>query len=151
MNNHEYFINLARAVAQKSKDPSSQVGAVIVDQDNRVVSTGYNGMVAGADESFFTWVRPMKYHLVIHAELNAVLYARRELKGCRIYVTHGPCENCLKHVLQAGIREVYYEDASIMRERGTIEQKEAIQRLIAATGAWVENVNGNGYQRELYE
>lgn len=150
MNINSYFLNLAQAVSMKSKDPSSKVGAVIVDRDNRIVSTGYNGMVAGADESKLTWDRPMKYHLVVHAELNAVLYARRDVQGCRVYITHGPCENCLKHMLQAQIVEIYYGDVSIMRDRSTPEQKEAIKRLIEATGAVVQNLNGKLYTEELY-
>lgn len=149
INKHDYFMGIANAIALKSKDPSSKVGAVIVDQDNRIVSTGYNGFVAGCDESKLTWERPMKYLTIIHAELNALIYARRDLSGCKIYVTHGPCESCLKHLLQAKVGEVYYGDASIMK-RGGIDQKEAILRLIEATGAIVQNINGTPYAEELY-
>lgn len=143
MNWQEYFNNVAHAIALKSKDPSSKVGAIIVDKDNRIVSQGFNGFVAGCDESKMTWDRPMKYALVIHAEANALLHARVNLTGAKMYVTHGPCENCLKHTLQAGIREVYYKDPGIMRDRSTAEQKEAIKRLIEATGAKVVNVDTN--------
>jgi dCMP deaminase len=134
------FMDLAKTVAQNSKDPSSKVGCVIVDEDKRLVSTGYNGMVAGCDEDHMTWDRPMKYHLVIHAEANALLYARRNLKGCIAYITHSPCESCLKLLLQAGIKRIYYGCPSIMRERSTIEQKEAIARLLAGSMATVENL-----------
>ncbi len=151
MNTNEYFINIARTVAEKSKDPSSKVGAVIVDQDNRIVSTGYNGFVAGCDERRLSWERPMKYFYVIHAEANALLYAKRDLKDCLIYITHGPCENCLKLILQAGIRDVIYNDVSIMKLRGSLDQKEAIKNLINATGATVNNINGTEYIKELYE
>lgn len=145
----QYFIDIAQAIASKSKDPSSKVGCVIVDSDNRIVSTGYNGFVAGCNESLLSWERPAKYHYVIHAELNALIYARRDLSGCRAYVTHGPCENCLKHLLQAKVRDIYYADASIMRDRSTDEQKEAIVRLIFATQARVFNINGRSYVDEL--
>jgi dCMP deaminase len=149
--NHEYFIEVARAVAIRSKDPSSKVGALLVDQDNVIVSTGYNGFVAGCDESKLSWERPAKYLYIIHAELNALIYSRRDLSGCRAYVTHGPCENCLKHLLQARVTEVWYSDASIMRDRGTDEQKNAISNLIQATGARVKNINGKDYIYELRE
>lgn len=149
--NHEYFVTIASAIAQKSKDSSSKVGCVLVDQDNRIVSTGYNGFVAGCDETKLSWERPAKYLYVIHAELNALIYARRDLSGCRAYVTHGPCENCLKHLLQAKVKEIYYTDASIMRDRGTCEQAKAIENLIKATGAIVKNINGKDYVSELWE
>jgi len=147
---NKYYMNLASAVSEKSKDPSSHVGCVIVDSDNRIVSTGYNGFVAKSDESKFTWDRPMKYLTVVHAEMNAIIYAKRDLRGCKMYTNFGPCENCLKHTLQAGIREVYYKDPGIMRDRSTAEQKEAIKRLIEATGAKVVNVDTNEeYLKEL--
>lgn len=150
-NRGQYFIKIAKTIASKSKDPSSQVGAVIIDEDNRIVSSGYNGFPAGCDESKLSWERPMKYLTVIHAELNALIFARRDLQGCRIYVTHGPCESCLKHLLQAKVMEIFYEDASIMRYRGTPDQKTAIKNLILATGATVQNINGTDYIKELYD
>lgn len=150
MKTNEYFMNIAQAVALKSKDPSTQVGSLIIDNDNRIVSTGYNGFVAGCDEQFMTQNRPMKYQLVIHSELNTLLYARRDVRGFKLFTTHGPCANCLKHILQAGIREVYYKDAGVVRDRGTLEEKEAITRLIQSTGARVINVDsGEEYEIEL--
>lgn len=146
-----YFIKIAKDIASLSKDPSTKVGAVIVDEDHRIISTGYNGFPAGCDESQLTWERPMKYLTVIHAELNALIFARRELTNCRIYITHGPCESCLKHLLQSKVREIYYESAEIMKYRGTTEQKEAIVRLIKATGATVQSIDGKEYIKELYE
>jgi len=146
-----YFLEIAKAIATKSKDPSSKVGAVIVDEDHRIVSTGYNGFPAGCDETKLSWERPMKYLTVIHAELNALIYARRDLTGCIVYVTHGPCESCLKHLLQAKVREIYYENADIMRYRSSIDQKIAIKNLILATGAIVQNVNGKNYIEDIYE
>ena len=80
MRQEDYFMGIARAVAMKSKDPKTKVGAVIVDADNRIVSTGYNGMPYKCDESKLSWERPHKYHYVIHAEMNAVLNARRDLR-----------------------------------------------------------------------
>lgn len=150
MNWKEYYINIAEQVSKKSKDPSSKVGAIIVDSDNRIVSTGYNGFIAGCNEEKMSWQRPDKYFLVVHAEMNALIYAKKDLKDCKVFTTFGPCDNCLKHMLQAGIREIYYQDPAIMRDRSTSEQKEAIVRLIEATGAKVENVQtGQLYTEEL--
>lgn len=148
--NHKYFIDIAKAVASKSKDPSSKVGCVIVDEDNRIVSTGYNGFVAGCDEDHMSWERPEKYFLVIHAEENALIYSRRDLSNCRVYITHGPCEVCLKHLLQAKVRDIYYDDPSIIKDRGTDGQKAAIRSLLRSTDAEVINVNnGKHYYTEI--
>jgi len=135
-----YFLDIAKAVSVKSKDPSSKVGSLIVDQDNRIVSQGYNGFPAGCDETKLTYERPQKYLSIIHSEMNSLIYARRDLKGCIMICTDAPCENCLKHTLQAGIREVYYGKPDIMRDRSSADQKEAIKRLIEATGAVVQNI-----------
>ena len=72
-----YFINIAREVAKKSKDPSSQNGCVIVDKDHRPVSFGYNGMIQGADEKIMTLSeRPMKYYFSVHSEMNALIFCK---------------------------------------------------------------------------
>jgi dCMP deaminase len=137
MNPNDYFLHIARSVALKSKDPSTQVGAVIVDEDNRVVSTGYNGFISKCNEKDLSWERPMKYHFVIHEEMNAILYARRDLRGCRMYLTHEPCENCLKHALQAGMKVFYYGQPY---DKFTEDQRRAIDQLVKATGAYVEEI-----------
>jgi dCMP deaminase len=139
----EFFINLAKSVSLKSKDPSTKVGSVIVDEEDRVVSTGYNGFIKGCDESQLSWERPFKYFQVIHAEMNALLFAKRDLKNCKIYITDMPCDNCLKHVIQAGIKEIHYDKPDIMKNRGTRDQKEAIKVMINSTGTKVININNN--------
>lgn len=150
MNWNEYFSQIAHTISLKSKDPSTKVGCVIVDKDNRIVSQGYNGFVAGCDESKMTWDRPLKYQLVIHSEVNAILHARQSLKDTKAYITHGPCDDCLNLMLQSGIREIYYKDPSIMRDRSKPEQREAIKRLIESTDAKVDNVDtGVTYLEEL--
>jgi dCMP deaminase len=149
MNWKEYFSQLAHTVSLKSKDPSTKVGCVIVDKDNRVVSQGYNGFVAGSDESKLSWARPIKYNIVIHAEANALLFARQDLKGTKAYVSHAPCDNCLKLMLQAGIREIYYKDIAIMHRADQI-QKDAIKMLVESTGAKIQNVEtGKEYLEDL--
>ncbi len=145
----QYFIDIAKVVAKKSKDPSSQVGCVIVTEDNRPVSFGYNGFVSGCDEEQMTLERPMKYSLTIHAEMNALIFAKRSLENTKAYITHGPCDNCLKHLMQAGIKTIIYADPGIMKERGTAEQREAITRLLSAADIVCRNISGVSYTDDL--
>jgi len=136
---HEYYLQIAEIAAKKSKDPSSQVGCVIVDPHNKIISTGFNGFVAGCNESVMTYDRPMKYNLIIHAEMNALMFANQSVKGCTVYVTHHPCDNCFKHLLQAGIKKIYYKSKSVI-ERFSKDQLEAIDRLQKATGVIIEQI-----------
>ena len=111
----QYFMGIALLSAERSKDPSTQVGACIVGEDNRILSVGYNGMPQGCDDDDMPWGRdgsPLdsKYIFVCHAELNAILNYRgtRNLKGAKVYVTLFPCNECAKAIIQSGIREVIY-------------------------------------------
>ena len=110
----EYFMGMAVLSALRSKDPSTQVGAVIVNNENKVVSIGYNGMPRNVNEACLTWEKGeglnSKYLYVCHAELNAILNARNgsSLNGCRVYVTLFPCNECTKALIQVGIKEVIY-------------------------------------------
>jgi deoxycytidylate deaminase len=141
-------MNIAKEVAKKSKDPSTKVGCVIVDQSNRPVSFGYNGFVMGCDESLMTHERPYKDMLTIHAEMNALIFARCNVNGCKVYVTHASCENCLKHMLQAGIREVTYETFDTNGNFMTKERKFVIGQLIKSTGAIYKNISGKTFFEE---
>lgn len=109
----EYFMGIAYLSAMRSKDPSTQVGACIVDQDHKVVSIGYNGMPIGCDDDQMPWERgegiDSKYLYVCHAEFNAILNIRSaSLKGCSIYVSLFPCNECAKAIIQTGIKEIIY-------------------------------------------
>lgn len=110
----EYFMAIAIITSLRSKDPSSKVGAVIVNQKNRIAGTGYNGFVAGIDESVFSWDRTgewlqTKYPYVVHAEANAILNSTtHNLENCRIYSTLFPCNECAKKIAQKEIKEVIY-------------------------------------------
>ena len=100
---------LALAASLKSKDSSTQVGAVIIDNRTRkLVSSGYNGFPRYIDDSRIPQVRPEKYLYVVHAELNAILHAQRELTDCSLYATVFPCSECMKAVIQSGIKRVVY-------------------------------------------
>lgn len=110
----QYFMSLSHLSGLRSKDPSTQVGACIVNQDNRVVGIGYNGMPYGCSDEEFPWEREgefidTKYPYVVHAELNAILNSTSILKGTRIYVSLFPCNECAKAIIQSGIKEVVYE------------------------------------------
>ena len=110
----EYFMGLAHLSALRSKDPSTQVGAVIVDQSNKVVSIGYNGLPCGCSDDVFPWgkegsMQESKYAYVVHAELNAILNSARTVTGCSLYVSLFPCNECAKAIIQSGIRKIIYE------------------------------------------
>jgi dCMP deaminase len=111
-----YFMQIAETVAIRSKDPNTQVGAVIVNEHNHIIGTGYNGMVPGYQEDSKTWSKEFKYERVIHAEMNAILHAIVPVRGCSLYVTMFPCENCAKHIATAGIKEVYYKDDKYLND-----------------------------------
>ncbi|NCC55306.1 MAG: dCMP deaminase family protein [Erysipelotrichia bacterium] len=110
----EYFMGLAHLSALRSKDPSTQVGACIVSADKKVVGIGYNGLPRGCDDDEFPWVREgtflnTKYPFVVHAELNAILNSNQDLRGCSLYVSLFPCNECAKAIIQAGIKRIVYE------------------------------------------
>lgn len=136
----EYFMNIAEEVAKKSKDPSSKNGCVIVDANHRPISFGYNGTIQGSDESKLTLTeRPMKYYFAIHSEMNAVLFAHRDLTGCTLYNRMATCENCLKYCLQAGIKRFVYKQLRVnshkddnKKSMNNVDTDEAVIRLLAA-------------------
>lgn len=105
---HSWFIGLAKYVASASKDPSTKVGAVIIDDDRRIVSCGYNGLPRGVEDSFERLTnRDLKYKMIVHAERNALLFARGSVKGCTLYTyPMMPCATCCSMVIQAGITKV---------------------------------------------
>jgi dCMP deaminase len=110
MNWSQYFYKLAHLVAQKSKDRSTKVGAVIVGPDHEIVSTGYNGFCRGIDDTIERrHERPEKYDWTEHAERNAIYNAaRRILKGTTMHLMYAPCPctNCTRAIIQSGIVEV---------------------------------------------
>lgn len=110
----EYFMGVASLSAQRSKDPSTQVGACIVNDENRIMTVGYNGMPRGCSDDDFPWEREggildTKYAFVCHAEMNAILNCgTSDLRNTRVYVTLFPCQECTKAIIQKGIKEVIY-------------------------------------------
>lgn len=106
---HYRFIALAEHVAEWSKDPSTKVGAVIVDNERRVVSLGYNGLPRGVcDHDHILNNKELKLQVVKHAEENAILNSLLRPSGCTIYVTHHPCASCAGSIIQSGISRVVF-------------------------------------------
>ena len=109
----EYFMGVAILSSMRSKDPSTKVGACIVNADKKIVGIGYNGFPMGCSDDEFPWEREgefldCKYPYVVHAEPNAILNSTVSLKGATIYVTLFPCNECAKLIIQSGIKEIVY-------------------------------------------
>jgi len=110
----EYFMGVACLSAKRSKDPSTQVGACVVNTKKRIVGIGYNGFPTGCSDDELPWDRDggfldTKYAFVCHAELNAILNSiAADLDGCCLYVALFPCNECAKIIIQSGITEIIY-------------------------------------------
>ncbi len=106
-------MGLAFLSAKRSKDPSTQVGACLVSEKNRVLGLGYNGFARGCSDDALPWAREgnyldTKYPYVVHAEANAITNSIANLENSRLYVALFPCNECAKLILQHGISEVIY-------------------------------------------
>lgn len=131
----ECFMRMAHVISERSKDPSTQAGAVIVDQNNVVIGLGYNGFPRGIDNDTFPWEREgdlvnTKYAYVCHAEENAIYNANNTTAGCKLYSTLFPCNECAKTIIQNGIKEVIYESDRYHDEPSWV----ASRRLFDAAG-----------------
>ena len=104
-----WAVGMAAHVAKLSKDPSTQVGAVIFDPKRRIVSAGYNGLARGVvDTAERLENRDIKYKMILHAEKNAILFATTSLDNCTIVVTHPCCAQCAAQIIQSGIKHVIW-------------------------------------------
>ena len=127
----EYFMLQAMTAAFRSKDPSTKVGSVFVDQNNHQITMGYNGFVAGIDESKMPWGKNkavglefQKYAYVVHSEANAIIHSKRSLEGSRAYVTLFPCHECAKLISSSKVKEVIYlSDKQAETESNRIAKK----------------------------
>ena len=142
----EYFMGMARYVAQKSKDNSVKVGVVIVGPDNEVRSTGYNGFARGIDEHDTSrWERPAKYKWVEHGERNAIYNAARmglSTRDCTAYMESPPCTDCARALIQAGIREIVVTTQNPFKDRAdwreSIEFAENMLREAGVIVTWTD-------------
>ena len=150
LNWDEYFMGIAKLSAMRSKDPSTQVGACIVSNDNRILSIGYNGTPNGYADDVFPWERTgerlnTKYLYVCHGEMNAVLNyrgSRHELEGAKIYVDLFPCNECAKIIIQSGIKEVIYSRSYDYDNHS--DEMEASIRMFNACGVKFRQIESMG-------
>ncbi len=146
----EYFMGIAALAAMRSKDPSTQVGACIVNKEKRIMSMGYNGMPRDCNDDEFPWEREgdpfnTKYLYVCHAEFNAILNCERgNLRGCTIYVSLFPCNECAKAIIQSGITEVVYscdkyaDSDSVKASKRMFDAAGVLYRPYAVSGKKIE-------------
>ena len=131
----EYFMGVAMLSALRSKDPSTKVGACIVNQNKRIVGIGYNGLPCGCSDDEFPWERSggfleTKYAYVVHAEPNAILNATSDLTNATLYVTLFPCNECAKLIIQSGIKEIVY----VSDKYQDTDASKASRRMLEAAG-----------------
>lgn len=131
----DYFMGIAILSSLRSKDPNTQVGACIVNEEKRIVGVGYNGFPKGCDDLNFPWEREgafleTKYPYVCHAELNAILNSIKTLKNCTIYVALFPCNECSKAIIQSGIKEIVY----LSDKYDGTETNQASKRMLDSAG-----------------
>lgn len=109
MNWNEYFINIAKIIALKSKDKKRQVGAILVsEKNNRILSTGYNGLPANTNDNIDWNNRELVHSMIIHAEMNCILYANNKYENSILYSTLSPCKDCIKIIAAAKIKKIIY-------------------------------------------
>lgn len=137
----DYFMGLAILASHRSKDPNSQVGACVVNEENKIVGVGYNGFPIGCNDNHLPWGRDgdcsldTKYPYVCHAELNAILNANTtDTRGCTLYVSLFPCNECAKLIIQSGIRKVVY----LSDKYHESESCEAARKLFQLAGVLTE-------------
>lgn len=139
----ETMLSIAFEMAKKSPDAQSQYGAVICNEHNEIISTGYNGHMRDIDDRFLPNLRPEKYDWMIHAEHNAILSCARQGKstlGATVYVTGLPCLQCFEYMWQCGIRKIVYAggNVSAMQSNKDSELKTEIFRWLTASRLEVE-------------
>lgn len=105
----DYFMSIALVAGLRSKDPDTQVGACIVNEDKKIVGIGYNGFPWGIDDDSFSWLKPYKHLYVLHAEENAIINrSSNDLKNSTIYVSLFPCNRCAQAIIQSRIKSIVY-------------------------------------------
>lgn len=134
----DWLLGIAAAAARRSRDPSTQVGAVVVRADKSVAAVGYNGFPRGMEDRP-EWYedRSEKYERVIHAEMNALMSMKEHAAGCTMAVTHPPCKDCAKHIAAAGIVKVVWQHCPGIAARFDIGR--SIQ-LLRESGVGIEIV-----------
>lgn len=147
----EYFMGVAHLAAMRSKDPNTQVGACIVDDDKQILSVGYNGMPIGCSDDEFPWERDggvldSKYAFVCHAEMNAILNCKAtSIKGSTCYVTLFPCNECTKALIQKGVGKIIYQSDKYH----DTDTAAAARQMLNSAGVKFEQYDATGRKIEL--
>ena len=126
-----YFLGIAEQVKLKSKDESTQIGAVIVGKDKEIRSTGYNSFPRGLDDNKpERQERPTKYFYMCHAEINSIVNAAKigtSIDGCTMYLTSGlPCADCAKAIINSGIKTIYCKEICTTKNKEKWVESQAI-------------------------
>jgi len=149
-------MGVALLSAKRSKDPSTQVGACIVNEKNKIVGAGYNGLPTGCNDDEFPWEKQgefldTKYPYICHAELNAILNnIGMDLHGCKIYTALFPCNECAKAIIQSGITEVIYlsdkyanndifRASRLMLEKSSVKYRKVDSKILQLTLSYKES------------
>lgn len=142
----EYFMGNALLASLRSKDPSNQVGACIIDEEShKILSIGYNGLPRGMNDDTFDWAssgektgikKNIKDYYTVHAERNAILNYNGDLRGKTLYVTWFPCTECTKEVIQSGIKKIVY-----LRNYSKADEVEISHIMLREAGVIVERFN----------
>ena len=142
----EYFMAVAYLSAMRSKDPNTQIGAVIVNEENKIVGIGYNGMPIGCSDDELPWNRTAdnildtKYPYVCHAELNAILNKNSsDLKNCTMFVGLFPCNECSKLIIQSGIKRVVFVSDKYKDKPEFIASKRLLRMANIETKQFISN------------
>lgn len=143
------FMELADFISKWSRDPSTKVGAVITDKNHRIISTGYNGFAKGVkdlEDRYFD--RDIKYKMVLHAEENAIMFAKQRLDDCEIFVTKlPPCSHCAALIIQSGIKDVHMQDIEIPERWKT--SFNMTKKMFSEAGVKLHTVHINNYKDKL--
>ena len=153
----QYFMGIAVLSSERSKDPNTRVGACIVNDENKILSMGYNGAPIGFSDDVMPWAREganldTKYPYVCHSELNAILNCPTSVKGARVYVTLFPCNECAKLIVQAGIKEVLFLSDKFKDKEGNLLETDAVKaskRMFDECGVAYHEINLNTDKIEI--
>jgi dCMP deaminase len=139
------YMGMALAYAGLSKDPSTQMGAVLIDHDNEPLGWGYNGPPACIDDNAMNWDRPEKYDYMLHAEDNAIDHSHSYLGDATLYVTGLPCKRCMLRILSKNIKRVVYLERPYDNKSMQVVSADVdkVHELARAGGVKLEKFAGN--------
>ena len=139
------FLEMAKLVGSWSKDPSTKAGAVIVGPENEIISVGFNGFPKGMPDSPELYEnREEKYSRIVHAEVNAMMFARGPIPSSSTLYTYPfmPCDRCVVQMLQVGIRE-------FVAPKTDAERLERWGAALERTKKYIEECNGRLWEIEV--